>query len=578
MEEFVGYVTGNEGTSPYEFSVRIKNESGRTPKRMLRIGDIVKTSFEYENFGRVTIYGVVTEINSRWDEEYIPGFEEILMIEKKVKPTMKTFTARVVTTRIISEKDRFHVPDVPPVPGSEVYLVGRENIDEALGFDEIKRKGKALPVGVLDNGEVCYLDLDYILGKNGAHINISGQSGVASKTSYMTFLMRSIIDTIKDQKPIFIIFNVKGQSLMNIDKFSRSWMIAQKEEIGKYWKSLYEKMGVKAEPFDNVEFYAVMKSTVNRRANSIRPTAKVFWWSTEDFFEYDLFEMIFDPEELSRNSNLMLGVILIEEYVEEAKKRKKMTKGKGSSEWRLPKDPRDLVEMIENENSHLHKFLIEKGLQKTTLKLLQRRLQLAIRSGLDLVWSYGSEEEKKRAKINWNRQGGITVVDISKLRTRIQYIVVGGILREVMRWKETSGTISTSPVFIMIDELNKYSPRSEKSEIASIFRDVAERGRSFGIILVGAEQTASEVDYRVVTQSSTTVVGRQKWVELGSAEYGHLLPEQKRKAATLRQGEVIVDQPFLRVPLAVRFPFPAWALNEDDVHIEEDESYEDILM
>ena len=546
----VGYVTGSEETSPYEFLVRVRSKPEDLPETMLKIGDILKTSFYYPNHGRITIYAMVTEIFSSWDGDYITGFEESMMIEKKLRLPMRTFMARVVTTRIVSETSPYNPPDVPPVPGSAVYLVdGEEEVNVSLGFDDLIEKKKALPVGILPNGAVAYVDLDYILGDNGAHINISGQSGVASKTSYMTFLMRSLVDHVGSPKPIFIVFNVKGQGLMFLDRGSDSWSRLKNTPRGRIWQDMYRRMGVKPEPFDRVEFYAVRKDYLNSKPDSIRSSARSYFWSSKDVFDSNLFEMVFDPDELARNSNLMLGVMMITEYMEDVG-------------WRRINDPYDLVKNLKETESKLVQFLLEegKGIPRSTVKLLQRRIQLAAKTGLDLLWHKDASEE---SRINWNRPGGITVIDISKLRTRMQSLVVGAVLKDIMREKER-GNLMGVPVFILIDELNKYSPRNERSEIASIFRDVAERGRSFGIILVGAEQTASEVDYRVVTQASTTVVGRQKWVELQKSEYGHLLPEQKRKVATLRQGEMIIDQPFLRVPILVRFPYPAWALREDD--------------
>ncbi len=546
----VGYVTGSEETSPYEFLVRVRSKPEDLPETMLKIGDILKTSFYYPNHGRITIYAMVTEIFSSWDGDYITGFEESMMIEKKLRLPMRTFMARVVTTRIVSETSPYNPPDVPPVPGSAVYLVdGEEEVNVSLGFDDLIEKKKALPVGILPNGAVAYVDLDYILGDNGAHINISGQSGVASKTSYMTFLMRSLVDHVGSPKPIFIVFNVKGQGLMFLDRGSDSWSRLKNTPRGRIWQDMYRRMGVKPEPFDRVEFYAVRKDYLNSKPDSIRSSARSYFWSSKDIFDSNLFEMVFDPDELARNSNLMLGVMMITEYMEDVG-------------WRRINDPYDLVKNLKETESKLVQFLLEegKGIPRSTVKLLQRRIQLAAKTGLDLLWHKDASEE---SRINWNRPGGITVIDISKLRTRMQSLVVGAVLKDILREKER-GNLMGVPVFILIDELNKYSPRNERSEIASIFRDVAERGRSFGIILVGAEQTASEVDYRVVTQASTTVVGRQKWVELQKSEYGHLLPEQKRKVATLRQGEMIIDQPFLRVPILVRFPYPAWALREDD--------------
>ncbi|HEX3515361.1 MAG TPA: hypothetical protein VHT26_15315 [Trebonia sp.] len=50
--------------------------------------------------------------------------------------------------------------------------------------------------------------------------------------------------------------------------------------------------------------------------------------------------------------------------------------------------------------------------------------------------------------------------------------------------------------------------------------DIAERGRSRGIILIGAQQTASEVERRTVSNSAIRVVGRLDSAEAGRPEYG----------------------------------------------------------
>jgi uncharacterized protein len=44
--------------------------------------------------------------------------------------------------------------------------------------------------------------------------------------------------------------------------------------------------------------------------------------------------------------------------------------------------------------------------------------------------------------------------------------------------------------FVVLDELNKYAPREGTSPIKELLLDVAERGRSLGMILIGAQQTA----------------------------------------------------------------------------------------
>ncbi|MGH8930290.1 MAG: ATP-binding protein, partial [Egibacteraceae bacterium] len=89
--------------------------------------------------------------------------------------------------------------------------------------------------------------------------------------------------------------------------------------------------------------------------------------------------------------------------------------------------------------------------------------------------------------------------------------------------------------------------------------DVAERGRSLGIILVGAQQTASEVERRVIANSAIRVVGRLDSAEALREEYGFLPTTQRQRATIVKPGTMILSQPELPIPLVVQFPFPAWA-------------------
>ncbi len=152
----------------------------------------------------------------------------------------------------------------------------------------------------------------------------------------------------------------------------------------------------------------------------------------------------------------------------------------------------------------------------------------------------------------------VTVVDIHQLHDRAKRFVVGVVLRQAFDAKEASG--SARPLqFVVLDELNKYAPRDSSSPIKEILLDVAERGRSLGIVLLGAQQTASEVERRVVANSAVRVVGRLDSAEARRDEYGFLPAVQRQRATILKPGSMYVSQPRLPVPLLVEFPFPAWA-------------------
>ena len=89
--------------------------------------------------------------------------------------------------------------------------------------------------------------------------------------------------------------------------------------------------------------------------------------------------------------------------------------------------------------------------------------------------------------------------------------------------------------------------------------DIAERGRSLGIILIGAQQTASEVERRIVANAAIRVVGRLDPAEAQRAEYGFLSDPARQRAALLKPGIDAAPAAAAPGPAEVRFPFPAWA-------------------
>ena len=115
----------------------------------------------------------------------------------------------------------------------------------------------------------------------------------------------------------------------------------------------------------------------------------------------------------------------------------------------------------------------------------------------------------------------------------------------------------------MLDELNKYAPREGESPIKEILLDVAERGRSLGIVLIGAQQTASEVERRIIANSSIRVVGRLDAAEASRPEYG-FLPTTHQKRATIAKPGTMFVQP-TRDPGAARRRVPVPGVGDPPV-------------
>ena len=166
----------------------------------------------------------------------------------------------------------------------------------------------------------------------------------------------------------------------------------------------------------------------------------------------------------------------------------------------------------------------------------------------------------------------ICVVDIHKLADFAQRFVVGAILDEVFADKEATGQRQPLQV-VLLDELNKYAPREGHSPIKETLVDIAQRGRSLGIILIGAQQTASRVAPEVVENASIRVTGRLDAAEAERSEYGWMLPSTRARARLFKPGTMVLFQPGIPAPLVFTFPFPPWATRKEEA-VEDDDPFE----
>jgi DNA helicase HerA-like ATPase len=158
----------------------------------------------------------------------------------------------------------------------------------------------------------------------------------------------------------------------------------------------------------------------------------------------------------------------------------------------------------------------------------------------------------------------VTVVAIQSLHEQAQRFVVGALLKETFREKEETGQRLPLSV-IVLDELNKYAPREGTGPLKDMLIDIAQRGRSLGVLLVGAQQTASRVAPEVLENAAIRVSGRLDAAEAERAEYGWMLPSTRARARLLKPGTMVVAQPAIPVPLVVTFPFPPWATRKEEV-------------
>ena len=87
----------------------------------------------------------------------------------------------------------------------QVFLADNDDVAIALRMDGYLKEGArtGIPVGVYHAGGTdapIYLDADFLLGPEAAHLNITGVSGLATKTSAIEWILSTIFTHFPQQK------------------------------------------------------------------------------------------------------------------------------------------------------------------------------------------------------------------------------------------------------------------------------------------------------------------------------------------------------------------------------------------
>jgi uncharacterized protein len=539
--EVVGRVIGTEDATPLEFWVGVGEDS------FLQLDDVVALERSLPGREPVHIYGVVSQVRARHEGARFDS--DVFLIEDGLLPAEVSEAACVLATRF--EPEVF----VPPLPGAEVRRAAGSERDQALFFDGMTRR---LPAGLSRENEPLYVNLEFVDGTRGAHVNISGISGVATKTTYATFLLHSLFNSgvlgVEAHNTKALIFNVKGEDLLFLDHDNNALEAADRER--------YAKLGLPASAFASVAFFAPPRAGSATAVADVaaRPQGVTsFFWTIEEFCRDELLRFLFADAEDDRQQ---YPVVIAN--VEARLARDAVPTGDGgvAIDGVAVRTFGELIDVIsakveDEEERHLW---AGRSIGQGTVNAFVRRLHAARRHVERLIRADVAHPDQHRITTDGSQ---VTVVDLHNLNDRAKRFVVGVTLRRTFDEKERSGT-SRPLLFLVLDELNKYAPRDGSSPIKEILLDVAERGRSLGIILVGAQQTASEVERRIIANSSIRVVGRLDAAEAGRDEYGFLPTVQRQRSTILKPGSMIVSQPELPIPLVTQFPFPAWATRSSE--------------
>jgi uncharacterized protein len=565
----VGRVLGSQHTNTREFRVVIGDGE------YLQLDDLVVVRTEVPGADEVNTYGIVTEVEAVYEGASFES-DTFRIADEGSMPGAKVRSAQVAVTRVDPELW------VAPDPGGEVDRATGEARAKALYTDEMSRP---LPVGLGRDGLPLYVDLDFFDGRKGGHMSISGISGVATKTSFALFFLRMLTgrrDIVGEagKNLRVLVFNVKGEDLLWLDKPNRDFT----PEHAAKWAAL----GVEPQAFPSVSLWAPPRP----RSGDVlvpdiagRQDVSVFAWTPREFVDEGLLRFLFTDATDARNQ-----ISFVAERVESQLRRYAVDVAgvPGAIVLRDPAEghsPGDLVRPNQGERvikdlaglaAALEEFLEPPDgepdlrwsgrVQGGTVSAFMRRFQAAV-IRLGHLIQPGESRRIDRA------QAQITVVALQSLHDLAQRFVVGALLSEAFKEKEGSGQRFPLSV-VVLDELNKYAPREGQSPIKDMLIDIAQRGRSLGVLLVGAQQTASRVAPEVLENAALRVTGRLDAAEAERSEYGWMLPSTRARARLLKPGTMVISQPSIPVPLVVDFPFPPWATRKEEVAEDDSDVFE----
>ena len=522
------------------------------PEIIVNPFDIVEVE-QVSHEGKSKTFGLVTMLEHRTDSPtHLANFISSNFGELTEEPNTPRQGTTVAKVNVLSNDKGIYMPVTSE---KIVKFADEKGIQIALGIDTMEKKDR-IPAGLIkmSNGatSVACIDRRYVLGPESAHINITGISGLATKTSYAMFLIQSILQKTPEEdkdKIAVIILNVKHGDLLQIDQRpEREFSVEEME--------MWEALGLEPKPFnpDKVHYFLP-------RGNNGLPNC---------FLEPNPYQTYaYDLEATADKLDLLFAQIpdayftlesIIGEIREGIKNREPDFRNVYSWDNLLNGRPLFNPETRAAVNTW-------RGIRGSSIGVFRRHMRRMIRttqSGI-FVDNLATNEKVLSEKILNIKGGHIYVIDIAKLYEHEQMLVFGDLLRTIYSLKAESSEEATTPekIIFFVDELNKYAPKGGRvAPLTQNVLEIAERGRSLGVILISAQQFMSAVHPRVTGNCATKIIGRSGSSEVMSSDYGFLDKEIKSNTTRFSKGELLLSHAVYRQPIKIIFPKPAFKQQE----------------
>jgi hypothetical protein len=546
MSEALGRVVATERkpNTPHEFHFWTAIDSP------VGIGTIVRVDGALPMDGQIPhIYGIVVEGFSYTDLQ--SPMHDVLGHDGL--PTLAGYASteraeiRLYTAAVLRQ-----IPEEPlqPVPMGQVFLAEEADVQVALRMDSYLREGAntGIPIGVYRAGgtdAVIYLDADFLLGPEAAHLNITGVSGLATKTSAVEWLLSSLFKHFPEDKGSIaaVCFNVKGPDLCYLDKPGK---VEKTDEV------LYEKLGVEPKPFERIEYFAPYTAkglTLNtfRNNEALLENVTPLTWGLREVLQFA--EVLLNKDDVDAKADALIDFIK-ENIIDKEFRDPVLTKTHRVQSFSdLDAWFRDVLQGMEKkdgESWRTHHVATIRKVRNRLSNISTRCAGLVTDSGTVSDLPFGSFTDRT-----------VYVVDVANLEEDAQDLIFARIVSKLREHLERRD-LGVKHLVVFVDELNKYAPGDgADTYVRKMLLDIAERGRYLGLVLFSAQQFRSQVHRRVVGNSGTALFGRMDPDELSTPGYAVLSPATRTKLATLEKGQLMIRHPHFTQPIFVRFPRPA---------------------
>ena len=537
------------------------------PDLILNPFDIVKVQHVNNSFS----YGVIEDIAHITDaSSFLTNFISSDFGDVNAEENTLRIGMNYVSAKVVCNTENIYIP---LQSNAKVMLASADEINYALGLKNIQNPLVCGYLEMYEGTKNCEkvtlpvnLNSKFIIGPEGAHLNISGISGLASKTSYAMFLLKAIQDCYMKKNPkeeddsvAFVLFNVKGKDLLAIDQIN-DFSDEQNPDIARQKTfEKYKQLGLSPEPFRNVKYYYPYSVAKTSHWNTYMPPEDVsdnIKTKKAKFFKYiykedkDNLDLMFaNIDDTTQTMESIISYIM-----------------SGQGGFNQISDWGDFLKAVKDKCSS-----DSSGKDKEISVASWRKFYRIVNKSIidNKIFARDIRESEGETRIanalKYIKRNEVHVIDIAKLSEDKQAYVFGDAIRTIydLQLGQYAGDEGVNPptrIIIFIDELNKYASKDtpKNSPILRQVLDVAERGRSLGVVLFAAEQFRSAIHDRVTGNCSTHAYGRTNTIEITKSDYKSIPSVYKTMITRLKQGEYIIQNPIFRSLLNIRFPKPIY--------------------